>query len=125
MSTDEWKSISADGAPPGVYVPNMSDADAQTWRAKLTGVRTEPQVEIRKSVGGVNVTLVVGLDGYNYKYYKRNDERWPTEGTRGLNVHVAMNGPLRLTFDAFHTFTDELDSAVREAHDVLLKLTQE
>ena len=27
VSIEEWKGISADSAPPGVYTPNMSDED--------------------------------------------------------------------------------------------------
>ena len=49
MSTAEWKAISADGAPPGVYTPNMSDTDKLTWKAKLAGGK-DPRAEIRKTV---------------------------------------------------------------------------
>lgn len=51
MSTEKWQQISADSAPPGVYMPNMSDADAATWRAKLIGGR-DRRVEIRITVIG-------------------------------------------------------------------------
>lgn len=40
MSIESWKSISADGAPPGVYTPNMSRGDALSWKAKIVLPRT-------------------------------------------------------------------------------------
>jgi len=42
----------ADGAPPGTYVPNMSNEDKAKWRAKLIGGK-DPRVEIRKTVTGI------------------------------------------------------------------------
>jgi len=60
MSTEAHQSISADGAPPGVYTPNMSTKDAEKWRAKLVGSRSKNyQIEIRKQVSGTNILLVV------------------------------------------------------------------
>lgn len=48
MSTTEWRSITADSAPPGVYQPNMSEPDKLKWKAKL--VKGEkPRVEVRKT----------------------------------------------------------------------------
>lgn len=32
VGKDEWKKISACGAPPGVYTPNMSKEDAARWK---------------------------------------------------------------------------------------------
>lgn len=46
-SVENWKSISADGAPPGVYSPNMSQEDRLKWKAKLVGKKGGiKQVEI-------------------------------------------------------------------------------
>lgn len=60
MSTEDHQSISADGAPPGVYTPNMSTKDAERWRAKLVGQRSgDYQIEVRKQVNGTNIVLVV------------------------------------------------------------------
>lgn len=53
MPAEEWRDISADNAPPGVYVPNMSDEDAQKWRAKHVKGK-DPRVEIRKVVTGAD-----------------------------------------------------------------------
>jgi hypothetical protein len=63
----------ADGAPPGTYVPNMSDEDQEKWKAKKVGGK-DLRVEIRKTVSGkprgsdkwgpsASVLLVVRLDG--------------------------------------------------------------
>ena len=51
MTTEERNKISADGAPPGVYVPNMSEEDNQRWKAKLIGGPNR-RVEIRKNIVG-------------------------------------------------------------------------
>lgn len=49
MSQDEWSSIAADSAPPGVYTPNMSQEDQLAWKAKFVRrVGDLSSVEIRK-----------------------------------------------------------------------------
>ena len=48
MTTEEWKGLSADGAPPGVYTPNMSTEDMNKWRAKKVS-GSDPRVEVRKT----------------------------------------------------------------------------
>lgn len=65
LTTEAWKGISADGAPPGVYTPNMSDDDMLRWKAKLVGKTTdEPRVEIRKTAqNGVQMKIVVDHEG--------------------------------------------------------------
>jgi len=112
MSTEQWKSISADGAPPGVYVPNMSREDDLKWKAKLTGQRRgSPQVEIRR--GGMLIIVNLG-GGYVYKYYKIEPDRWGGS-TKGVNIHVSMNGPQQMTFEVW----DEMVQAVKEAREFL------
>lgn len=60
LSTDEWKAISADGAPPGVYTSNMSKEDRERFKAKLVRPKAgPPRVEIRVTVEGVQVVVVV------------------------------------------------------------------
>jgi hypothetical protein len=92
MTTQEWRAISADSAPPGVYVPNMSEADRAAWKAKAVGGR-DPRVEIRKTAGGTQVLIVV----------------------RAAGVRMSMNGPAEFTRDEW----PELDAAVAEARSVL------
>ena len=53
MNTEEWKKISADGAPPGVYTPNMSREDKLKWKAKLIKGK-RPRVEVRKTFESKN-----------------------------------------------------------------------
>jgi hypothetical protein len=62
MPREEWEQISADGAPPGVYVPNMSKADRERWKAKRIG-GTDRRVEVRKTLGGTQMLMVVRPDG--------------------------------------------------------------
>ena len=90
--TDEaWQSISADGAPPGVYTPNMSDEDAATWRAKKIG-GADPRVEIRVLKGSQMVVIV-----------------------RPDSVRISMNGPTLLEGVDWTDF----QYAVTEAREVL------
>jgi hypothetical protein len=94
-STEQWQSISADGAPPGVYTPNMSAEDARKWKAKLVGKTTDnPRVEIRKTTGnGIQVLIVVS----------RNE------------IHLSMNGKAEFNTGEFW----ELENAIIEAQDAL------
>ena len=101
---------SADGAPPGTYVPNMTAADQNKWKAKLVGKTTgSPQVEIRKSVRGVQMLIIVSLGG-GIKVGNRDRER-----SKGVNVQMSMNGPAQMTFDEMAA----LQAAVAEARQVL------
>ncbi len=50
IPTEEWQSISADGAPPGVYTPNMSEEDQQRWKAKLCGQKSKDLSELRVEI---------------------------------------------------------------------------
>lgn len=106
VSTEEWASWQADSAPPGTYVPNMSDADVRKWKAKRVGFKAgHPQIEIRKD----STVIVVSLGGgYKYKYYTPDE-------TKGTNVHIATAGPIRWTFEEF----TELQQAVDEARAIL------
>jgi hypothetical protein len=62
MPREEWEQISADGAPPGVYVPNMSQADRERWKAKRIG-GADRRVEVRKTLAGTQMLMVVRPDG--------------------------------------------------------------
>jgi hypothetical protein len=106
MPVEEWASWQADSAPPGTYVPNMSDADIRKWKAKKVGFKAgHPQIEIRKD----STVVVVSLGGgYKYKYYT-------PERTEGINVHIATAGPIQWTWQEFA----ELQKAVAEARAIL------
>jgi hypothetical protein len=121
MSVEAWKDLSADSAPPGVYMPNMSQADAESWKAKLVGHKVgRPHVEIRKTVRGVQLFLIVSQGkGYKYKYYvpdiHADDQH---TGTIGINIHISTNGALQMTFVEF----DAMKQVINEATTVLAKL---
>lgn len=110
MSKEKWASLSADGAPPGVYVPNMSDADAAKWKAKLVGTKVPPaRVEIRKEADALVLIIVSLGEPYVYKYKRAEME--------GQNVRISMNGPAAFTFEEFA----EMQQAVAEAKVILEK----
>jgi hypothetical protein len=93
MTTEQWRAISADSAPPGVYVPNMSAADAGSWKAKLFRGADPPRVEIRKTACGTQVLIAVNRGG----------------------MRVSMNGPAVFTMAEW----GQLSAAVAEAVTVL------
>jgi hypothetical protein len=127
MSKDEYQSISADGAPPGVYTSNMSEADAERWKAKLVGTRSgNHQIEIRSTKPGSNLLVVVngkmptaekartgGHGGHTWSH--------PIRENQPDAVKMSANGPL--FFDS--TTLTELTQAVNEAWAVLVRLDME
>jgi hypothetical protein len=119
-----------DGGPEGGYVPQMSQTDAQRWKAKEFNLGKEnARIELRKTFTGINngqgstqVTIFVALDGWDYAAkYEHRRERQPGEymftDTRGLNVRMSMNGPLLMTFEQF----DEINRIVVEATAYLVQ----
>lgn len=153
-TVQQWReSYGFDGGPDGGYQPNMSEADKLSWKAKITGKKLGyPQVEIRKTTErGSQVVIIVNLGGgYNYKYYRAEQEEreqqyllslgiateddyvaeyftkkqfYPTEQetresyrrtrnpTRGINIHIATNGPIQMTFDELA----DMQAAIEEA----------
>lgn len=108
MTTQAWQRISADGAPPGVYTPDMAEADMRAWKAKMAGQRTpgELRVEIRKTAVGkgtgkrptayAQVLLLVYADG---------------------EVRVSGNGTMAFSGDEWREF----QRAVAEARAALAK----
>jgi len=122
MSPEAWKGISADGAPPGVYVPNMSEVDCKKWKAKLIKGK-HPRVEIRKSThcsgkslnpkfpwgGGCSaeILIIVGLKGVKHR-----------QTLHDCNIKMSQNGASSFSFDEFQ----QLQQAVKEARAVLQAL---
>ena len=97
MSTEAWKSISADGAPPGVYTSNMSTTDMEKWKAKhIKGA--DPRVEIRKTMGS-QVLIVVRI----------------STGDDVSDIKMSCNGPIYMTFEQ----AQELQTAIQEAKEIL------
>lgn len=166
MTAQQWgQHYGFDGGPMGGYVPNMSEADQLSWKAKITGAKLGfPQVEIRKTTEyGSQIVIIVNLgEGYNYKQYRAvNDDyvkysdfedymeqqaqyyfsRYPNQyssvqdvkdrllskhnteetflrskyPTKDINVHMATNGPIQMTFDEIR----DMEKAIEEAKTAL------
>lgn len=125
MTTQAWQEISADGAPPGVYTPNMSDADMRAWKAKMAGQRTpgELRAEIRKTVSSE------GTDG------ACAENRWARDKGRRAGAHaqvlllVYADGEVRMSGNGTMAFSQaawaELERAVAEARTVLAQYEAE
>lgn len=121
-TVEEWKTDAGfDGGPAGGYVPNMRIEDAYRWKAKVVGKTTDhPQVEIRKSFATGQLVLIVSLgNGYNYKFYKVDPARHEYN-TKGVNVHMATNGGLQMSFQD----VNDMHAAVTEAREYLETLTK-
>lgn len=120
MPQQEWLAISADGAPPGVYVPNMSEADQFRWKARLAGQRTpgELRVEVRKSVSSPGT-------GRTHKENRGN--RWGTFAQ--VLVLVYEDGEVRVSANGQMAFSPqdwaELATAVSEARKALARYREE
>ena len=107
MITEQWQRISADGAPPGVYTPNMSEADRQLWKAKYAGGKF-PRVEIRKTVTGP-MRPAPAWDGFRQNYAQL------LVIVDAYGVRLSSNGTADFTGSEF----GELAQAVAEARAVL------
>lgn len=86
---------------------------------KVNPLKLQAEGGIKAGMNDTSVKVIVGLDGYEYSHYRR-DDRW--NPTRGRNVHVSMNGPLQMTFDQLEDFADELKALVSEAREELEEL---
>ena len=128
MSKEEWAGNQADSAPPGTYMPNMSDEDRAKWKAKLVGQKVGfPQVEIRKD----STVIIVSLTGYKYKHYdtRRSQENLTKARKYDKNasfadwpvIHFASAGPMQMTYQEL----DELQAAISEALGFLYTLPKE
>lgn len=111
MTTEEWQAISADSAPPGVYVPNMSDEDNSRYKAKFVGGKSgQPRVEIRKVFAGVQAVIVVSDSGAGFGTQNKGKQFERIEGV-GYNIRISFNGSAFLTWQDW----DELSQAIYEA----------
>jgi hypothetical protein len=116
MSSEDYASISADSAPPGVYTGNMSQADRLRWKAKLVGSRSgNHQIEIRTTEPGANLVVVVNGSMPNFERQKHS---WRQRELDPHSIKVSANGPTFYTTRLWGSFTD----AVEEARKVLALL---
>ncbi len=135
VSKKAWKEeYGFDGGPDGGYQPNMSQDDAQRWKAKLVGTRTGfPQVEIRKQAGPSLMLIIVNLGaGYSYKSntpsydVEEAGKRWNSRDiapmslvdriglqdvSAGTQVHISMNGPAMMDFEDLAHMREAIDEA--------------
>jgi hypothetical protein len=110
-SEDHNQMHSSDSGVAGTYVPNMSDEDRKKWKGKhIKG--TDERIEIRKTISGVQLLIVVYKD-VRFTHWKVNQEEWYKNHN---NVRLSMNGKLDMTFAEY----DELTKVVEEAK-ILLK----
>jgi len=115
----------SDSGIAGTYVPNMSKEDMDLWKAKHIKGEDE-RIEIRKTLDGVQVLVVVYKKEYQPKYPKNYPTdvnkvgeytRLRTEWTkRHQNVRMSMNGKLDMTYDHWW----DLSEAIKEAMEILL-----
>lgn len=114
MTQEEWESVTADGAPPGVYAPNMSQDWAQRWKARLAGQRTpgELRVEVRKTVTS---------PGTGRTHRENPGNRLPAHAQALIliyadgEVRVSANGPMAFSPQDWR----DLATAVTEARAAL------
>ena len=109
---------SFEDGPPGGYMPQMSDEDADKWKGKRVNKGKEnDRIEIRKTLRGVQLLVIVANDGWDYKHEKRNPKEYSGySSTKGLNVRMSMNGGLQMTFQDW----DELNQVVNEAKFLII-----
>ena len=131
-STEEHnKKYSSDSGVAGTFVPNMSKEDELKWKAKHIQGDNE-RVEIRKTLGGSNVLIIVYKNAYNppypnypecgfnhpsyknlYAKYQEEEREWRKSHN---NVQISTNGKMDLTWDDWY----DLYEAVKEAFVLLL-----
>lgn len=128
---NEMYSSSVEAA--GSYVPNMSEEDMKKWKAKHI-IGDDERIEIRKTLGGVQVLIVVykkpqeieypEWSNTNYKYkdakyeellkkYKEDMKKW---AQNHKNIRISMNGNLDMTVNDFW----DLNEAIKQAMEILL-----
>lgn len=114
-----------DGGPPGGYVPQMSQSDAERWKAKhFNKGKVGERIEIRKTFDGAQVFIIVAKAGWNLAaknevvdVSKPGADKWPTweTVTKDYNVRMSMNGPIMMNFATW----DMLNQAIAEAKELM------
>jgi len=107
LKTENWKSISADSAPPGVYTPNMSDDDKYSWKGKLIK-GADPRVEIRKSFkfnksGAYYCQTLISI--------RLNSKEQP-------NILMSTNGKIAMSFDDLKDMNNAIEEAINKLKEI-------
>jgi hypothetical protein len=133
-STEEHNELfSSDCGVAGTFVPNMSKEDQKKWKAKHISGKDE-RIEIRKTLGGAQVLIVVYKEAYHPPYpeypetrytdsayhvnmakYKEKQKEWYK---RHDDITLSMNGKVDMTFEEYA----ELREAITEAK-MLMNIT--
>lgn len=118
-STEEHnRAHSSDCGVEGTYVPNMSQADKERWKAKVTGTRDRVhRLELRKQVGHVNMLIVVNgaMPGWVPVKEDAWRERRENKDHTPHMVKLSANGTLAFPPEIWA----EAKAAVDEAYAVL------
>jgi hypothetical protein len=102
----------SDSGVAGTYVPNMSEADQNKWKAKHI-MGEDERIEIRKTIEGVQLLVVVYKNKRPVEWHYNNQDEWHK---RHQNVKMSMNGKLDMGWDDWWDLTE----AVHEAGEMLL-----
>lgn len=117
MTKEEHQSYTAEGAPPGTYVSNMSDVDRKKWKAKVVGSQSlNFQIELRSEKSGSNLLAIV--NGKMPDYDPKEPFAWQGQPHQ---MKLSANGPMFFGPKEW----DEFMAAVAEAHLVLTFLDEE
>ncbi len=125
--------FSSDSGVAGTFVPNMSKEDMKKWKAKHIGGDDE-RIEIRKTLGGSQVLIVVYKDSYHPPYPKYPDTKYSDSAyhvnlakykekqkewyKRHEEIKLSMNGKVDMTFEEYA----EMREAITEAK-MLMNIT--
>lgn len=131
-STEEHNDLfSSDSGVAGTFIPNMSKEDRYKWKAKhITG--NDERVEIRKTLGGSQVLIIVYKNSYHPPYpeypttkysdsayhvnltkYKEKTKEWYK---RHENIKLSTNGKIDMSLNDYY----ELGLVIQEAFDVMM-----
>jgi hypothetical protein len=99
----------SDSGIDGTYVPNMSEKDQNSWKAKHIKGDNE-RIEIRKTMNGTQMVIVVRKNKPVPYSYQNKD--WYEQKNY---VKISMNGPLWMDFDE----QKEIQVAIDEAKTIL------
>lgn len=80
---------------------------------KLNKKKRQVEAKVKAGNNGTSVTMIVGLDGYDYNHYTR-EHQFASRRTGPYNIHLSMNGPLQLTFEELERFAFELTALANE-----------
>ena len=106
------ETFQSDSGIAGTYVQNMTEDDKLKWKAKHIKGKDE-RIEIRKTIEGVQLFIVVYKNPNPVEYSYNNRDAWHK---RHQDIQMSMNGKLDMTYDNFF----DMGAALREAIEILL-----